>query len=140
VDQFLNVNSNKRTDAYGGSVANRARFALEVADAVAAAVGPERTGFRISPYSPFQGLSTFPHSAPVIQRLFVLRWSFPTEMKMDQRDIEETFGYFARELKKRQPNLAYLHAVESRVLGTTDIAENPTESLDFLVRFGHVLT
>ena len=49
IDQFLRDGSNKRTDAYGGSIENRARFLLEVVDAVTAAVGPERTGLRISP-------------------------------------------------------------------------------------------
>ncbi len=56
VDQFLQSTSNNRTDAYGGSVENRARFALEIVDAVAAVVGPERTAIRISPWSQFQGM------------------------------------------------------------------------------------
>lgn len=41
-DQFLQSNSNNRTDDYGGSIENRARFHLEITDAVAAAVGPKR--------------------------------------------------------------------------------------------------
>jgi N-ethylmaleimide reductase len=49
IDQFLRDGSNKRTDVYGGSIENRARFLLEVIDAVTAAVGAERTGLRISP-------------------------------------------------------------------------------------------
>jgi NADPH2 dehydrogenase len=47
---------NNRTDEYGGSVENRSRFALEVCKAVTDAVGEERTGIRLSPYSRFQGL------------------------------------------------------------------------------------
>ncbi|MFE9579330.1 alkene reductase [Nocardia sp. NPDC006044] len=47
--QFLSQNTNHRTDAYGGSVTNRIRFTLEVVEAVAAAIGPERVGVRISP-------------------------------------------------------------------------------------------
>lgn len=47
--QFLAPNTNHRTDAWGGSVSRRIRFTVEVADAVAAAIGPERTGLRISP-------------------------------------------------------------------------------------------
>ncbi|PXX65453.1 N-ethylmaleimide reductase [Nocardia tenerifensis] len=47
--QFLSQNTNQRTDAYGGSVTNRIRFTLEVVEAVAAAIGPERVGVRISP-------------------------------------------------------------------------------------------
>lgn len=47
--QFLAQGTNRRTDAYGGSVAGRIRFTLEVARAVADAIGPERVGVRISP-------------------------------------------------------------------------------------------
>jgi hypothetical protein len=44
IDSFLKDSSNKRTDAYGGSIENRCRFALEVVEAVAAEVGPDRVG------------------------------------------------------------------------------------------------
>ena len=54
-DQFLQTNSNTRTDAYGGSVQNRARFVLEVTDAVVKSVGADRVGIRLSPWSTFQG-------------------------------------------------------------------------------------
>src|SRR5258705_2117224 len=49
LDQFAKDGSNKRTDAYGGSIRNRARLMLEIAKVVAAEAGPERTGIRISP-------------------------------------------------------------------------------------------
>ena len=52
LDQFAKDGSNKRTDAYGGSIENRARLMLEVAEAVAREIGPERTGIRISPVTP----------------------------------------------------------------------------------------
>ena len=55
LDQFLQSESNQRTDGYGGSIQNRIRFPLEVVDAVVKAVGVERTGVRISPWSDFQG-------------------------------------------------------------------------------------
>jgi NADPH2 dehydrogenase len=54
-DQFLQTITNARTDAYGGSVQNRARFVLEIASAVVKAVGAERVGIRLSPWSTFQG-------------------------------------------------------------------------------------
>lgn len=47
--EFLSDVVNQRTDAYGGSPQNRARFAAEVVEAVAAEIGPERVGLRISP-------------------------------------------------------------------------------------------
>ncbi|KAF7376915.1 FMN-linked oxidoreductase [Mycena sanguinolenta] len=91
LDQFLQDVSNKRTDEYGGSIENRARFTLEVVDAVAAAVGPERTGVRFSPWSPF--------------------------LEMGMTDPIPTFSYVVSQLTIRQPNLAYLHFVEPRVTG-----------------------
>ena len=53
--QFLAPGSNVRTDEYGGSPANRARLVVEVARAVAEAIGPERVGIRISPAHNIQG-------------------------------------------------------------------------------------
>lgn len=54
--QFLNPRSNQRTDAYGGSAANRLRFVLEVVDATIAAIGKSRVGIRLSPFNPFNDL------------------------------------------------------------------------------------
>lgn len=50
IDQFLRTTSNHRTDEYGGTRANRLRFLLEVADAVAAEIGARRVGVRLAPY------------------------------------------------------------------------------------------
>jgi len=50
IDQFLRRSSNHRTDSYGGTQEARIRFLVEVAEAVAQEVGPERTGIRLSPY------------------------------------------------------------------------------------------
>jgi 2,4-dienoyl-CoA reductase-like NADH-dependent reductase (Old Yellow Enzyme family) len=47
--------SNTREDGWGGSIEKRARFAIEVADAIVKEVGAERVGIRLSPWSPFQG-------------------------------------------------------------------------------------
>lgn len=108
VDQFLQDICNDREDGWGGSVEKRARFGLEVAEAISLAIGPERTGFRVSPYSPFQG------------------------MKMD--DPVPQFTYLAKNLKKL--NLAYLHIVESRISGATDVQS--TEQVDaFLDAWGN---
>ncbi|MFO1389206.1 alkene reductase [Cellvibrio sp.] len=49
IDQFLQDSTNKRTDQYGGSIENRARFALEIADAVISVWGASRVGFHIAP-------------------------------------------------------------------------------------------
>ncbi|MFF0309576.1 alkene reductase [Streptosporangium sp. NPDC004379] len=57
IHQFLSDNTNRRTDAYGGSVLNRIRFAVEVVRAVSAAVGPDRTGVRVSPGIAYNGMN-----------------------------------------------------------------------------------
>lgn len=52
IDQFLRGGSNQRTDAYGGSLENRARFLFEVTEAITAEIGGARTGIRLSPVTP----------------------------------------------------------------------------------------
>ncbi|KAI1260760.1 NADH:flavin oxidoreductase/NADH oxidase family protein-like protein [Xylariaceae sp. FL1019] len=104
VDQFLQDVSNQRTDDYGGSVANRSRFLDEVLRAMVDAVGAERVGLRLSPWSTFQG------------------------MKM--RDPVPQFSDAIR--RAASYNLAYLSLVESRVSGSEQISDGVgNESLDF---------
>ncbi|MGO4711139.1 alkene reductase [Bradyrhizobium sp. 2TAF24] len=57
LDQFAKDGTNKRTDAYGGSIQNRARLMLEVSHAVATEIGADRTGIRISPVTPANDVS-----------------------------------------------------------------------------------
>ena len=105
-DQFLQDVSNQRTDKYGGSVENRARFPIEIIEAIAKAVGEERVGFRISPWNPWQG------------------------MRME--DPKPTFAYFVSQVKERFPNLAYLHAVEPGIAGNEDYDCDDSDSNEFL--------
>jgi 2,4-dienoyl-CoA reductase-like NADH-dependent reductase (Old Yellow Enzyme family) len=56
VQQFFAPSANTRTDEYGGSVANRARFAIEVATAIAEEIGADRTAIRLSPGTPMGGI------------------------------------------------------------------------------------
>ena len=56
VDQFLNSASNQRRDEWGGSISNRIRFATEVARRMAAAIGGDKVGIRLSPYGVFNGM------------------------------------------------------------------------------------
>ena len=64
IEQFLNANVNRRTDAYGASSEGRNRFALEVARATVAAIGSHRVGIRLSPYGVFNGTGAFPEVDP----------------------------------------------------------------------------
>ena len=57
LEQFLHPHTNRRTDAYGGGDAQRNRFVIEVAQAVAQAIGQERVGIRISPYNTFNDMA-----------------------------------------------------------------------------------
>ncbi len=84
LDQFLRDGSNRRTDAYGGSYRNRARFPLEVTDAVVQVWGASRVGYRLSPNETSYGIFD---SDPVA-----------------------TFSYMAEALSERR--LAYLHVLE----------------------------
>lgn len=65
VHQFLAPNANLRTDAWGGDEHGRIRLAVEVVRAVAEAIGPERTGLRVSPATP-SATSTSPSRTPRI--------------------------------------------------------------------------
>ncbi|MBD8505100.1 alkene reductase [Hoyosella sp. G463] len=58
--QFLNESANQRTDQYGGSIENRARFTLETTKLVAQRIGADRTGIRLSPAVSFNGLDEGP--------------------------------------------------------------------------------
>ncbi|HYO83118.1 MAG TPA: alkene reductase, partial [Bryobacteraceae bacterium] len=74
LDQFLLDGTNRRTDEYGGSIENRARFVLEVAEAVAAAWEPGRVGIRFSPWGSFNDMFD---SDPVPLFRYVLRQLSP---------------------------------------------------------------
>lgn len=94
LDQFLKDGANIRTDAYGGSVENRARLLLEVTAAVVDAIGAERTGIRISPVSPANGVSS--------------------------SDPQQQFNYVVDQLDAL--GLVYLHVVEGATGGPRDVA------------------
>ncbi|MGZ8190666.1 MAG: alkene reductase, partial [Methylococcaceae bacterium] len=57
LDQFLRDGTNKRTDSYGGSLENRARFLLEVTEAVISVCGAQRVGIRLSPSGTFNDMT-----------------------------------------------------------------------------------
>ena len=57
IDQFLRSNSNQRSDEYGGNQANRIRLLTEITEAVANAIGKEKTGVRLSPFISFKDMN-----------------------------------------------------------------------------------
>src|SRR5258705_12494924 len=94
LDQFAKDGTNKRTDAYGGSIENRARLMLEVTKAVAEEAGAERTGIRISPVTPANDIS--------------------------DSNPQPLFDYTVDHLSALK--LVYLHVVEGATGGPRDIA------------------
>lgn len=69
VQQFLAPSANTRTDAYGGAIENRARFALEVATAIAAEIGADRTAIRLSPGTTLWGIDEGPEGPDLYRYL-----------------------------------------------------------------------
>lgn len=94
LEQFAKDGANVRTDAYGGSVEKRARLMLEVTAAVAQEIGPERTGIRISPVSPANGISC--------------------------SDPQAQYDYIVDRLNALR--IAYIHVVEGATGGPRDVA------------------
>jgi len=95
IEQFLKSSTNQRTDEYGGSIENRARFLLEVVDAVGEEIGAGRTGIRLSPVTPANDIF--------------------------EADPQPLYNYVAEELGKR--NLAFIHVVEGATGGPRDFKQ-----------------
>jgi NADPH2 dehydrogenase len=124
LDQFLQSETNKRTDEYGGSIQNRIRFPLEVVDAVVKAVGAERTGVRISPWSEFQGEK---YPAPCIPGY---RLTFFGNLDMGMKDPLPTFSAFVERIRDTHTSIGHIHVIEDlqRTTGTNFDDENDTHS------------
>ena len=101
LDQFSKDGANTRTDTYGASIENRARLTLEVTAAVVGEIGANRTGVRISPVSPANGVSA--------------------------TDPQAQFNYIVGKLDEL--GIAYLHVVEGATGGPRDIASFDFEAL-----------
>lgn len=93
IKQFLNPHTNRRTDAFGGSIENRSRFLLETTQRIAQAVGHDKVGIRVSPFSEFNETIQYP-------------------------EAEATYLYIARKLDEL--GVAYLHVVDPSAKGQPD--------------------
>jgi N-ethylmaleimide reductase len=91
IEQFLNVASNKRTDAWGGTVDGRLKFVLAVVDRLAARIGADRVGIRLSPYGAFGGMQA-------------------------DADTDALYTKLATELSARK--ILYIHLVDHSAMGT----------------------
>ena len=104
LDQFLRDSTNHRSDAYGGSIENRARLTLEVTDTVAKVWGADRVGIRLSPVTPNAG------NTPL------------------DSDVMALYSYLIPQLNRF--GLAYLHVVEGATGGSRELP--PGVDLDAL--------
>jgi N-ethylmaleimide reductase len=103
IDQFLKTGANHRTDAYGGSIPNRARLLIEVTRAVAQAAGAGRTGIRLAPVTPANDIV--------------------------DADPQPLFEYVARQLAPL--GLAYIHVIEGATGGARELPDRPFDYLAF---------
>jgi N-ethylmaleimide reductase len=94
LDQFAKDGANKRADAYGGAIENRAKLMLDVSKVVASEAGAERTGIRVSPVTPSNDIS--------------------------DSDPQPLFDYITEKLNALK--LVYIHVVEGATGGPRDIA------------------
>jgi len=97
IDQFLKTGSNQRTDAYGGSIENRARLLVEVVQAITEAIGGGRTGIRLSPVTPANDVI--------------------------DADPQPLFEHVVRQLARF--GLAYVHVIEGATGGACELADRP---------------
>lgn len=97
LEQFIRPNSNRRTDRYGGPIENRARFVLEVAEAVIVAIGKDKVGMRLSPFGVFNDMPLY-------------------------GAMEADYTWLAQQLNAR--GLAYLHLVDHSAMGAPPVPDS----------------
>ncbi len=94
LEQFISPHTNKRTDHYGGSIPNRTRFVLEVAEGVSNAIGKDKTGIRISPYGVYNDMPHYP-------------------------EIDATYTFLAEQLNSI--GLVYVHLLDHSAGGAPEV-------------------
>lgn len=94
LEQFIRPTSNQRTDRYGGSIENRARFVIEVTEAAIAAIGADKVGIRLSPYGTFNDMPAYP-------------------------EMESDYAYLAARLNEL--GLGYVHLVDHSPMGAPEV-------------------
>jgi len=94
LEQFIRPRSNQRTDRYGGPIENRARFVVEVVDAVISAAGKEKVGIRLSPYGVFNDMPLYP-------------------------EMEADYTYLVTQLNAQ--GLLYIHLVDHSSMGSPEV-------------------
>ncbi len=96
LEQFIRPNSNQRTDRYGGTIENRARFVLEAVDAAITAIGKNKVGIRLSPYGVFNDMPLYDA-------------------------MEADYTYLAAQFNAR--GLLYIHLVDHSAMGAPQVPD-----------------
>ena len=96
LEQFIRPNTNQRTDGYGGTIENRARFVLEVSEAVIDAIGKDKVGIRLSPFGVFNDMPLYD-------------------------TIEADYTFLAHQLNAR--GLVYIHLVDHSSMGAPPVPD-----------------
>jgi N-ethylmaleimide reductase len=97
LEQFIRPNTNIRTDGYGGSIENRARFVIEVVEATTAAIGKDKVGIRLSPFGVFNDMPLYDA-------------------------MESDYTYIAQQLNKT--GLMYVHLVDHSSMGAPTVPDS----------------
>jgi N-ethylmaleimide reductase len=97
LEQFIRPNTNQRTDGYGGTIAGRARFVLEAAEAAVAAIGRDRVGIRLSPFGVFNDMPLYDA-------------------------MEADYTYLAEQLNAL--GLVYIHLVDHSAMGAPTVPDS----------------
>ena len=96
IEQFIRPNTNQRIDGYGGPIENRARFVLEVAEAVIGAIGKDKVGIRLSPFGVFNDMPLYD-------------------------TMEADYTYLAQQLNAS--GLVYIHLVDHSSMGAPSVPD-----------------
>ncbi|MGY3053873.1 N-ethylmaleimide reductase [Pedobacter sp. UYEF25] len=102
IEQFLNPDSNTRTDEFGGSIENRANFLLEIMRQAVSAIGVEKVGLRLSPNGAFNDMKPY-------------------------QEMAKTYHYIAEEINKI--GLAYVHLLDHSAMGSTKLPKEVLEDV-----------
>lgn len=110
IEQFISPSTNQRTDEYGGSIENRSRFLLEVAEATGQAIGFDKVGVRLSPYGVFNDIKPYD-------------------------EVDDTYRYIAEKLNDL--GVVYVHLVDHTAMGAPVVPDHIVA--DIRARFNRTL-
>jgi N-ethylmaleimide reductase len=140
IDQFTRDSSNKRTDAYGGSIEKRLRFMREVVEAVCQEIGASRVGIRLSPTNKVWNISdseysdTFTQAAELLNG-FDLAYLHLLEPHPDSGHGMETIDYLTPKLRKHYHGTLLVNGGYSMDSASAALESNLAEAVAFGIAF-----